>query len=194
MRKSIAIAAALGLSAAASCAQEDRDVQAPAGGEPVYEPGPIERKLAEPPVPLKVEAPEVNARRGRILFVTRGCVICHAANGVGGKAAASLDAQTAGRTVNPLAFSAAMWRGASAMTALQAAELGYVIDLDAQDIADLAAFAASADEQSLLTPDSVPVEMRDWFINQRIWENEDWDDYLNRGGRIPKLEEPLEDQ
>ena len=74
------------------------------------------------------------------------------------------------------------------MTALQAIELGYVIDLDAQDIADLAAFAASPEEQSLLTLDSTPAGMRDWFLNEPHWRSDDWTQYLQRGDRIPGVD------
>ncbi|HPE31602.1 MAG TPA: c-type cytochrome [Parvularculaceae bacterium] len=173
-----------------ACAKEKEPEPNPGAQEQgAFQPDEMHRKLAEPPLAMPVEMPEPNARRGRIIFVTRACVICHEVNGVGGKAAPSLGARPSQATVNPLEFSARMWRGATAMTALQSVELGYVIDLDAQDIADLAAFAASADEQALLTLESVPVELRDWFINERYWENEDWADYLARGARIPKMQD-----
>ncbi|WP_375200908.1 c-type cytochrome [Hyphococcus sp.] len=154
-----------------------------------YAPGEVREGLARPPASITVETPEANARRGRLQFITRGCVICHQVNGVGGKAAPDLSAMTAPETVNALDFSSRMWRGAPAMTALQAVELGYVIELDAQDIADLAAFAASPEEQKLLTLESVPAEMRDWFLDVPHWRSDDWTDYLQRGERIPGLEE-----
>jgi hypothetical protein len=68
---------------------------------------------------------------------------------------------------------------------LQSIELGYVIDLDGQDIADLAAFAVSGEERALLTIDSVPAAMRDWFLNTPYWRTEEWSEYLRRGERIP---------
>ncbi len=145
--------------------------------------------LGEPPTSLAVTSPSVNARRGRILFITKGCVICHQVNGVGGKAAPDLSTDRRAHTVNPLEFSARMWRGAPAMTALQAIELGYVIDLDAQDIADLAAFAGSLDEQQLLTLSSVGVEMRSWFLDEPHWRSGDWTEYLKRGDAIPGVGE-----
>ena len=151
---------------------------------------PVREALAAPPAAFEVDMPQMNARRGRILFVTNGCVICHQVNGVGGRAApdlsASPHAEGAGpAAVNPLAFSARIWRGAPAMTALQAIELGYVIDLDAQDLADLAAFAASPQEQALLTLSSTPEGMRDWFLDEPHWRSDDWTSYLQRGERIP---------
>ncbi|WP_207764641.1 c-type cytochrome [Hyphococcus luteus] len=152
-------------------------------------PDAVREGLTQPPAPVMAETPDMNARRGRLQFITRGCVICHQVNGVGGTAAPDLSAASAPDAVNPLDFSARMWRGAPAMTALQAVELGYVIDLDAQDIADLAAFAASPEEQKLLTEESIPAEMRDWFIDAPHWRSDDWADYLQRGERIPGLDE-----
>lgn len=162
-------------------------LQPPPQEEAPYTPSPQEAALSAPPAPILAETPEMNARRGRILFIANGCVICHQVNGVGGKAAPDLSARETASEVNPLEFSARIWRGAPAMTALQTVELGYVIDLDAQDIADLAAFAASGDEQSLLTLDSVSEEMRNWFIDEPHWRSNDWTEYLKRGEKIPGL-------
>ena len=181
---------------AAACGGESREPQAPVDleaapaieEEDAYAPDPVREALAEPPAALVVETPDMNARRGRILFITNGCVICHQVNGVGGLAAPDMSVSTAPESVNPLDFSARMWRGAPAMTALQAVELGYVIALDAQDIADLAAFAASPDEQRLLTLESTPEGMREWFLDVPHWRSDDWTEYLQRGERIPDLE------
>ncbi|MHA7871017.1 MAG: c-type cytochrome, partial [Hyphococcus sp.] len=69
--------------------------------------------------------------KGRALFIDKGCVICHAVNGVGGKAAPALDAPVGDGPVDPLEFAARMWRGAPAMIELQSIELGYAIYLEA---------------------------------------------------------------
>ncbi|WP_306252151.1 cytochrome c [Parvularcula sp. IMCC14364] len=148
--------------------------------------------LAQPPSAITVEVPEVNARRGRILFTVKGCVICHQVNGVGGTAAPALSASRQPESINPLTFTARMWRGAAAMTQLQNIELGYTIELDDQDFADLAAFAESPEEQALFTIDSVGAEMQDWFLNDRYWITGNWEEYKSRGSRIPTLE--AEDQ
>ncbi len=141
--------------------------------------------LARPPAPVDVVIPQTNPRRGRILFITNGCVICHQVNGVGGTAAPPLDRPASQAKVDPLAFSARMWRGAAAMTALQSIELGYVIALEGQDIADIAAFAASSEERTLLTLQSVPSAMQDWFLDTPYWRSKDWSEYKSRGERIP---------
>ncbi len=122
-----------------------------------------------------------SAETGRALFVQKGCVLCHAVNGVGGKAAPPLDAPDPYVLPDPLEFAARMWRGAPAMVEFQSVELGYVIDLSADDIAHLAAFAASREQQKLLTDAAIPEPMRDSLLDERYWEMEDWSDFMANG-------------
>lgn len=122
-----------------------------------------------------------DATKGRALFVEKGCVLCHAINGVGGKAAPALDAPDPYVRPDPLEFAARMWRGAPAMVEFQSVELGYVIDLSADDIAHLATFAASRDEQKLLLDEAVPGPMRDSLLDERYWETEDWSEFMANG-------------
>ena len=124
---------------------------------------------------------DLDSANGRALFVDKGCVICHSANGVGGKAARALDAEIGSPPTDPLEFAARMWRGAPAMIELQSIELGYTIYLTAEEIADLAAFAADRDAQKLLTPDSLPETIRNGLLDERFWEMEDWDGFLRSG-------------
>lgn len=192
MRKLAILAAAA--AALTGCSKEKAPAEADGAAvleAEVYTPTEVESGLAVAPAPVAVATPELNARRGRILFITNGCVICHQVNGVGGKAAPDLTAQGPATAVNPLEFSARIWQGAPAMTALQAVELGYVINLDAQDLADLAAFAASPDEQKLLTLESVGEEMRGWFLDEPHWKSGDWTDYLRRGERLPAMDQDM---
>ena len=121
------------------------------------------------------------AETGRATFAERGCVMCHSVNGVGGKAATPLDAEIGGPEIDPLDFAARIFAGAPAMIELQSLELGYAIALSGQDIADLAAFAASIDQQKLLTPDQIPEGMRDSLLDERFWETEEWEEFLSRG-------------
>ncbi len=119
--------------------------------------------------------------KGRALFVEKGCVICHSVNGTGGKAAPTLDAPFGAPATDPLDFAARMWLGAPAMIELQSVELGYTIYLTAEEIADLAAFAADRQAQKALTLESVPESIRAGFLDQRFWEMEDWEDFLRSG-------------
>lgn len=128
---------------------------------------------------LVTRAPDAAA--GRDLFVVKGCVMCHSVNGVGGKAAPALDADTEMDPIDPVEFAARMWRGAAAMVELQNLELGYVIDMSADDIVNLAAFTADSDEQKKLNATDIPQEMRDSILDQRFWETEDWSEFLKKG-------------
>jgi mono/diheme cytochrome c family protein len=135
------------------------------------------------PAPAAVEAIEHagDSSVGRALFVEKGCVLCHSINGVGGKAAPALDAADPYVKSDPLDFAARMWRGAPAMVEFQSVELGYVIDLSADDIAHLATFAASREEQKLLLDSAIPGPMRDSLLDERYWEMEDWSEFMANG-------------
>ncbi len=134
-----------------------------------------------------------DAAKGRLLFVEKGCVLCHAINGVGGKAAPALDAPDPYVRPDPLEFAARMWRGAPAMVEFQSVELGYVIDLSADDIAHLATFAASREEQKLLLDDAIPGPMRDSLLDERYWETEDWSEFMANGQEGMGDPEPVDD-
>ena len=53
--------------------------------------------------------PLMNPDRGKELFVSKGCVACHAINGVGGHDAPPMDAHRNMGLVNPFDFAAMMW-------------------------------------------------------------------------------------
>jgi cytochrome c len=134
---------------------------------------------------------DADPMRGRTTFIDKGCVLCHSVNGVGGKAAPALDAEIGAPAVDPLEFAARMWRGAPAMIELQAIELGYTIYLTADDLADLAAFAADRDAQKSLKIDDLPETIRNGLLDERFWETENWDQFLRDG---QESEFPEEDE
>lgn len=105
---------------------------------------------------IGIATPPMDAQRGREVFNEKGCVACHAVNGVGGDLGPALDAENLPRPMNAFEFAARMWRGAQAMTALQEDLMGEVISLDGQDLADLIAFAHDEEEQAKLTKDQIP--------------------------------------
>jgi mono/diheme cytochrome c family protein len=129
--------------------------------------GEAEDVLAVDPGLMRPDRPALkigplDAERGRALFVSKGCVICHAVNGVGGyaihdlggKAAPGLDAARMPVTMDPFAFFARMWAGAKEMIALQEQKLGYQIHLRGDEIADIMAFIHDPEEQKKFTPES----------------------------------------
>jgi len=81
-----------------------------------------------------------DAGTGRTLFVSKGCVLCHAINEVGGTTAPPLDPEFAQGEVDALDFVARMWRGAEAMIFMQQQELGVQIEFTGQELADIIAF------------------------------------------------------
>jgi len=115
---------------------------------------------------LTLILPAVDSERGRQLFVTKGCVYCHAVNGVGGKAAPALDSNATEPSVNLTDFAARMWRGAPSMIELQEMDLGYQIQLSGDELAHLAAFANDPAEQKKLLEEQVPELMREWYLDE----------------------------
>jgi cytochrome c len=134
--------------------------------------------------------PLVDSENGRKLFVNKGCVICHSVAGVGGKAAPALDAEDEHRQIDLMDFVARMWRGAWAMTDLQSIELGYRIELSAQEIADLAAFASDAQAQKNFSIEDVPEPLRYWTLDEPYWAEETWPEGLYDLGPIFESLEP----
>ncbi len=121
----------------------------------------IDPSLLRPEQP-EMTLPEFDAVRGRALFVDKGCVVCHAINGVGGNAigtlggkpAPSLEASRMPLRMDPFEFFARMWAGAKQMIALQEEGLGYQIKLRSDEMADIMAFLYSQTEQAKFTADS----------------------------------------
>ena len=110
---------------------------------------------------IGVALPPMSSERGRTIFLEKGCIACHAVNGVGGEVGPALDAAGLPQPMNAFEFAARMWRGASAMIAMQEDEqFGGQIDLSGQDIADLVAFAHDEDEQAEIAADQIPEKYR----------------------------------
>ncbi len=105
--------------------------------------------------------PKMDAVAGRALFASKGCVVCHSVNGVGGEDAPPLDAKYMATPMNPFEFSARMWRGAEAMVILQREELGDVIELTGEELAAIIAFVHDADEQATFSEKDLPDNIAD---------------------------------
>ena len=104
--------------------------------------------------------PEMNAAKGRTLFVTKGCVACHSINGIGGHDAAKLDAKTMEPMMNPFDFAAKMWLMAPAMIAAQEDELGGQILFTGDELSDIIAFVHDPEEQKKFTKADLTPEMQ----------------------------------
>jgi mono/diheme cytochrome c family protein len=105
--------------------------------------------------------PAMNPANGRKLYASKGCVICHSVNGVGGKDAAPLDASTMPGMVNPFDFVANMWRGAEMMVSMQKEELKQQTQFTGQELADIIAFVHDPAEQKKFSEADIPPEIKE---------------------------------
>ena len=103
--------------------------------------------------------PHMDAARGRELFASKGCVVCHSVNGVGGEDAPMLDAEFMDSPMNPFEFAARMWRGAPAMVAAQEDELGGQIEFTGDELASIIAFVHDAEEQARFSEADIPEQI-----------------------------------
>ncbi len=92
------------------------------------------------PMPPMMAMPMMSPERGMVLFAEKGCVACHAINGVGGHDATSLDAHDMQGMMNPFDFAAKMWLMAPYMIAAQEEAFGEQITFDGHELADIIAF------------------------------------------------------
>lgn len=88
----------------------------------------------------KLVMPMMDPANGGKLFVGKGCVACHAINGVGGHDAPALDAHAMKGLVNPFDFAAKMWNHAPAMIAAQEGAFGEQVYFNGDEFADIVAF------------------------------------------------------
>jgi len=110
--------------------------------------------------------PPMDSHRGQKIFMDKGCVVCHAVNGVGGEVGPALNAADMPTTMNAFDFAARMWKGAAAMVAMQQEELGDIIKLTGQDLADLVAFVHDRKLQKTVSLDQVPKRWRKKLAQQ----------------------------
>jgi len=112
-------------------------------------------------VQLRLIMPNMDSRYGRELFVSKGCVVCHSVNGVGGEDATSLDAHDMDTYMNPFDLAARMWRMAPFMIEAQEEELGEQIQFTGDELSAIIAFLHDDAEQHKLTTDSLSDETKE---------------------------------
>ncbi|MFQ5971151.1 MAG: c-type cytochrome [Alphaproteobacteria bacterium] len=112
--------------------------------------------------------PPIDSANGRVLFATKGCVLCHSVNGVGGLVGPSFDAARMPPFANPFDLAARMFRGAEAMIELQKRNLGYQIELTGQELADIIGFIHDEEEQLRFSEDDIPPWMQELMPYRRL--------------------------
>ena len=103
--------------------------------------------------------PAFDPQKGRLLFGSKGCVVCHSINGVGGEDAPEFSAEIMEHPMNAFDFAANMWRGAPAMIMMQEEELGEQIELNGDELAAIIAFVHDEEEQKLFSKSDIPEEI-----------------------------------
>ena len=125
--------------------------------------GMMEEDMPMMPGMHRLMMPQMDPARGRKLFASKGCVACHAINGVGGHDATPLDAHTMDRVMNPFDFAAKMWGMAPAMIYAQEEALGEQILFTGDEIADIIAFVHHDEEQHKFSEADIPPKIRAWM-------------------------------
>lgn len=109
--------------------------------------------------------PSMDSANGRKLFAAKGCVVCHAVNGIGGEDAAALDAASMEGMTNPFDFVANMWRGSEAMIDLQREELGEQIEFTGPELADIIAFLHDEEQQKKFSDADIPPKIKAMMVH-----------------------------
>ncbi len=104
--------------------------------------------------------PKMNAEKGKELFVNKGCVACHAVNGVGGHDAPAMDAHRQMSGVNPFDFAARMWNHAPGMIAAQEEAFDEQVTLTGDDLANIVAFVHDDHSQHSFTEKDITAKAR----------------------------------
>lgn len=112
-------------------------------------------------IDIGLVVPTMDSQRGKVAFIEKGCILCHAVNEVGGDVGPSFNASDMVQPMNAFEFAARMWRGAPAMAQMQEDLLGEMIALDGQELADIVAFVHDTDEQKTVSADDIPAEFRE---------------------------------
>lgn len=108
------------------------------------------------PLDIRIYFPRMDSEKGMRLFAAKGCVTCHAVNGVGGHDATSLDAHTMKTQVNPFELMAKMWRMAPAMIAAQEEAMGGQILFSGEEIAHIIGFVHDDNQQHKFKASMIP--------------------------------------
>lgn len=147
-------------------------VAAVAVAAPFVAPATAQEQMGSPhPAPVRLKRPgqpdivlpAMNPARGRVYFATRGCVICHKVNGIGGSLAPALDGNSNG-DIDVFDFVTRMWRGARSMVALQESLFSENIDLSPDELADIIAFVYDPAERRKFSEADIPQYIRDYMI------------------------------
>ena len=105
--------------------------------------------------PVELYLPVMNARRGKKLFIEKGCITCHPINGIGG-GGIPLDVNVMEPRMNGFEFAARMFNHCVGMTAAQTEVFGAQITLTGMELADITAFTHDHEVQHSMSVKDIP--------------------------------------
>ncbi|MFQ5764509.1 MAG: hypothetical protein ACE5GT_06245 [Rhodospirillales bacterium] len=111
------------------------------------------------PVEVYLVAPMMDSEQGMRLFASKGCVVCHAVNGVGGRVAKNLDAHSSHTIMNPFDFAAKMWAVIPGVAEVKARIEGHRFLFTAVELSDIMAFVHDGKRQRDFTEADIPPEI-----------------------------------
>ncbi len=104
--------------------------------------------------------PMMKSEKGKNVFVSKGCVACHAVNGVGGHDAPPMDDHARLGPLNPFDFAAKMWNHAPGMIAAQEEAFGEQIYFTGEELADIIGFVHDDAAQHRFTEGDLTAQAR----------------------------------
>ncbi len=165
-----ALAAGLALAPIAGSLPAWADAGHGKDGQKTAKPKPAKAKTAKAKTPagkgehkavnVRLYFPRMDPAKGMRLFASKGCVTCHAVNGVGGHDATSMDAHTMDTMMNPFELIAKMWRMAPSMIAAQEEAMGGQILFTGDEIAHIIAFIHDDSQQHEFKASMIPPEIQ----------------------------------
>jgi len=122
------------------------------------------RRTLELLLDIGLALPPMDSARGKEAFMSKGCIVCHTVNGIGGEIGPALDAADMPQPMNAFEFAARMWRGAPVMAQMQEDLLGELITLSGQELADIVSFTHDTQAQANVTDSDIPEQYRELII------------------------------
>ncbi len=109
---------------------------------------------------VRLVMPIMNPEWGKKLFVDKGCIACHAINGVGGHDAPPMDDHVKREYMNPFEFAARMWNHAPGMIAAQEGAFGEQIFFTGEELANITAFVHDDEAQHSFSESDLTAKSR----------------------------------
>jgi len=105
----------------------------------------------------------VNADAGKMIYIHKGCIVCHAVGDVGGKSAQNINQLMVSSDNSVFDLAARMWNHSPHMQDAQARVMGKAIMLSGNELGHLTAFVASPGVHDTVKFTDVPTPIRRWI-------------------------------